>query len=112
MQHLPAPLKHNPLITVSSTYKPNIRTRIATAALITFGALTNTAPAQAAGGCYPNASAQVIESVLQGGGTLNQGAQAAAHESYYNGSDLCWLQIRGKAKQNKYAYPALRSAIN
>ena len=91
----------------------NITTRIATAALITFGALTtNVTPAQAIGGCYAVSAADTFETVLQGGGTLQQGARAAQQAGWYNGTDLCWLQVKGKVNQYRSSYPALRSAIN
>lgn len=52
------------------------------------------APAQARG-CYPSLAAQIVINVLRGGGTEKQAWQAAYEEGSFNGTESCYLQVRG-----------------
>ncbi len=46
-------------------------------------------------GCYPSLAATIIVNVLRGGGTEKQAWQAAYEEGNFNGTESCYLQIKG-----------------
>jgi len=46
-------------------------------------------------GCYPALAAENIQNVLRGGGTEKQAWQAAYEEGNFNGTESCYLQIKG-----------------
>ena len=85
---------------------------LATTALLTLGALTNSTPAQAANGCYPNTASTTIDNVLLGGGTLNDGIQITRDNGTYNGTRGCWFQITGVARRYPYANPSFIRALS
>lgn len=48
-----------------------------------------------AGGCYPSLAGSIIMNVVRGGGTEKQAWQAAYEEGSFNGTQNCYLQIKG-----------------
>tara|TARA_E500000178_G_scaffold186094_1_gene184316 strand:+ start:395 stop:625 length:231 start_codon:yes stop_codon:yes gene_type:complete len=47
-----------------------------------------------AGGCYPALASTIIEQVINGGGSAQQGWEAARQEGNWDGSEVCTYRVR------------------
>ena len=84
-------------------------TAIATAAVIGASSIT-TAPAEAAG-CYASTATAEMETLIAGGATLKQAWNYSLKNGQVDGSDICWIKIKGYVRQYKIIKPYLYNAI-
>ncbi len=94
-----------------TTYKNQMKlfTAIVTAAVIGPSSIT-TAPAEAAG-CYASTATNEMETLMAGGATLKQAWNYTLKQEQVDGSDICWIKIKGYVRQFKIIRPYLYNAI-
>ena len=82
---------------------------IAAASVIGASSIT-IAPAEAAG-CYAALATKEMETLVAGGATLKQAWNYALKNGHIDGSDICWIKIKGYVLQHKVIKPYLYNAI-
>ena len=82
---------------------------IAAAAVIGTSLITAN-PAQARG-CYVSMATMDMDSLIAGGASLKQAYQYAVSNGNLDGSDMCWIKLKGFSKSVQHVYPALYRAI-
>ena len=85
-------------------------TAIASAAAVVGASFLVPNPAKAAG-CYVSMAAMDMDNIVAGGGTLNQAYNYALKKGSLDGSDMCWIELKGFVRStstlNKYVYNAI-----
>ena len=67
-------------------------------------------PAHAAG-CYVSWAASDMNSLIEGGASLEQAYKYTASKGNLDGTDMCWIKLKGFSKEVNTVYPALYRSI-
>ena len=64
-----------------------------------------------ADGCYVAIASNDMNDIIAGGASLQDAYQYAVSKGKLDGSNICWIKLKGWARRMKYTFPYLHHAI-